>query len=152
MWDKLEVIYEGTNQVKESKINLLWREYELFFMKPVETISSMNSRFSKIVNSLKNLGNEITEEEMVKKILISLSKRWETKVTVLCEVKNLKEYSYDELVGSLLMRKMMMKGKEKEKETTSDKKKRSNLALKISSSSESSTSSEDEDDLALFIR
>ena len=37
VWDKLEVTYEGINQVKESKINLLWRDYELFFMKPDET-------------------------------------------------------------------------------------------------------------------
>ena len=63
VWDKLEITSEGTNQVKESKINLLWREYELFFMKADETISSMNSRFSKIVNALKNLGRNLPEED-----------------------------------------------------------------------------------------
>ncbi|XP_070031686.1 uncharacterized protein [Nicotiana tomentosiformis] len=30
MWDKLEVTYEGANKVKETRINLLVREYELF--------------------------------------------------------------------------------------------------------------------------
>jgi hypothetical protein len=30
MWDKLEVTYEGTIQVKESKISRLIHEYELF--------------------------------------------------------------------------------------------------------------------------
>ena len=57
-------------------------------MKPDETISLMNSRFSEIVNSLKNLGKEITKGEIVKKSLRSLLKRWETKVTVLYEAKN----------------------------------------------------------------
>ena len=94
VWDKLEVTYEGTNQVKESKINPLWREYELFSMKLDETISSMNTRFSEIVNSLKNLGRNLTDEEMVKKILRSLPEKWETKVTVLCEAKDLRRANW----------------------------------------------------------
>ena len=75
VWDKLKVTYEGINQVKESKIKILWRDYELFFMKSDETISSTNSRFSEIVNGLKNLGRNLTEEEMVKKILRSLPEK-----------------------------------------------------------------------------
>jgi hypothetical protein len=38
IWDKLEVTYEGTNQVKESKMNMLVHEYELFVMKKDENI------------------------------------------------------------------------------------------------------------------
>ena len=34
----LEITHEGTNQVKESKINLLVHNYELFSMKENETI------------------------------------------------------------------------------------------------------------------
>ena len=112
----------------------------------------MNLRFYEIVNSLKNFGKEITEEEMVKKILRSLPERWETKVTVLSEAKNLKEYSYAELVDSLLMHEIMMRSKEKEKKTTIEKKKKSDLALKISSSSESSASLKDEDDFTLITK
>ena len=33
IWRLLEITHEGTNQVKESKINLLVHIYELFFMK-----------------------------------------------------------------------------------------------------------------------
>ena len=33
IWRLLEITHEGTNQVKESKINLLVHSYELFFMK-----------------------------------------------------------------------------------------------------------------------
>ena len=32
IWDRLEVTHEGTNQVKESKINMLVHKYELFKM------------------------------------------------------------------------------------------------------------------------
>ena len=34
IWDRLEVTHEGTNQVKESKINMLVHNYELFKMDP----------------------------------------------------------------------------------------------------------------------
>ncbi|GAV84157.1 UBN2 domain-containing protein, partial [Cephalotus follicularis] len=55
MWDLLEVTYEGTNQVKESKISMLVHEYELFIMHDNECISDMFSRLTTIINSLKNL-------------------------------------------------------------------------------------------------
>ncbi|GAV66364.1 UBN2 domain-containing protein, partial [Cephalotus follicularis] len=41
MWDRLMVTYEGTNQVKDTKINRLLHDYELFTMLENENISSM---------------------------------------------------------------------------------------------------------------
>ncbi|XP_070021365.1 uncharacterized protein [Nicotiana sylvestris] len=38
IWDKLEVTYEGTNKVEETRINLLVREYELFQKKDGESV------------------------------------------------------------------------------------------------------------------
>ena len=52
IWRLLEITHEGTNQVKESKINLLVHNYELFFMKENETIVEMITRFTDIVNGL----------------------------------------------------------------------------------------------------
>ena len=39
IWDKLEVTYEGTSRVKETKINLLVTQYEIFKMEESETIA-----------------------------------------------------------------------------------------------------------------
>ncbi|GAV63114.1 UBN2 domain-containing protein [Cephalotus follicularis] len=69
MWDLLEVTYEGTNQVKESKISMLVHEYELFMMHDHESISDMFTRFTTIINSLKNLGKSYPNQELVRKIL-----------------------------------------------------------------------------------
>ncbi|GAV87878.1 UBN2 domain-containing protein, partial [Cephalotus follicularis] len=69
MWDLLEVTYEGTNQVKESKISMLVHEYELFMMHNDEAISDMFTRFTTIGNSLKNLGKSYSNQELVRKIL-----------------------------------------------------------------------------------
>ncbi|VFQ95733.1 unnamed protein product [Cuscuta campestris] len=41
MWDKLEVTYEGTDQVREAKIDFLTQEYEMFRMKEHEKIDEM---------------------------------------------------------------------------------------------------------------
>ncbi|GAV88353.1 UBN2 domain-containing protein, partial [Cephalotus follicularis] len=74
MWDLLEVTNEGTNQVKESKISMLVHEYELFIMHDNESISDMFTRFTTIINSLKNLGKSYPNQELVRKILRYLPK------------------------------------------------------------------------------
>ncbi|GAV88314.1 UBN2 domain-containing protein, partial [Cephalotus follicularis] len=74
MWDLLEITYEGTNQVKESKISMLVHEYELFVMHDNECISDMFSRVTTIINSLKNLGKSYSNQELVRKILRCLPK------------------------------------------------------------------------------
>lgn len=74
IWYILEIIHEGTSKVKESKINLLVHSYELFKIKPSESIGNMYTRFMDFVNRLKALGKNSTNLELVSKILRSLSK------------------------------------------------------------------------------
>ena len=89
IWRLLEITHEGTNQVKESKINLLVHNYELFSMKENETIVEMITRFTDIVNGLEALGKTYKESEKVMKILRSLPSKWHTKVTAIQEAKDL---------------------------------------------------------------
>ena len=72
IWDRLEVTHEETNQVKEIKINMLVHKYKLFKMKPTESIIGMYTRFTDIVNNLKNLRKVYTDADLCKKILRSL--------------------------------------------------------------------------------
>ena len=64
-----EITHEGTNQVKECKVNILVHDYELFSMKDFESIVEMFSRFMVIVNELESLGKTCTKVEKVMKIL-----------------------------------------------------------------------------------
>ena len=50
IWDRLKVTHEGANQVKESKINILVHNYELFKIEPEETITQMFTHFTDIIN------------------------------------------------------------------------------------------------------
>ena len=69
VWRILEITYEGTNQVKDSKVRILANDYPMFKMKPNETIVEMFTRFTYFVNGLDNLGNRVSEEDEVSKIL-----------------------------------------------------------------------------------
>ena len=75
IWRLLEITHEGTNQVKESKINLLVHVYELFLLKDNETIVEMITRFTDIVNGLKALGKSYKESKKVMKTLRSHSSK-----------------------------------------------------------------------------
>ncbi|KAL5578208.1 hypothetical protein UlMin_019907 [Ulmus minor] len=109
IWHTLEVIHEGTNQVKESKISMLVHKYELFQMKHDESITQMYTRFTDIINDLSSLGKKYSMSEKVRKILRSLPKQWEAKVTAIQEAKNLSTLPLDELVGSLMTHETTMK-------------------------------------------
>ncbi|KAL4281389.1 hypothetical protein GQ457_03G010150 [Hibiscus cannabinus] len=76
IWDKLEVVHEGTNEVKETKIGLLNLNYENLKMDPNEDIKSMFNRFSIIVNELKGFGEAISEDKLVRKLIYSLPESW----------------------------------------------------------------------------
>ncbi|XP_070015341.1 uncharacterized protein [Nicotiana sylvestris] len=101
MWDKLEVTYEGTSKVKETHINMMVHDYELFSMKEGESIEEMFARFSKIISDLKAFGKPYTSGDQVRKILKSLPTTWQTKVVTL-EFQDLNKLYYDELRGELI--------------------------------------------------
>jgi len=69
LWDALQVAHEGTNQVKQSRIEQLMRQFELFEMGDHETVMDMYTRFTRIRNELKSLEKSFTTEELVRKIL-----------------------------------------------------------------------------------
>ncbi|KAL6334836.1 hypothetical protein AAG906_022825 [Vitis piasezkii] len=62
----------------------------------------MFSRFMVIVNELEALGKTYTEVEKVMKILRSLPKKWETKVTAIQEAKDLTKLSLEKVIRSLM--------------------------------------------------
>ena len=81
IWDRLQVLHESIDQIKETKIGMLVHQYKMFKMVEHENIDKMTNRFMHIINKLKVLGKKkYTNAEMVRKILRSLSKAWRPKV------------------------------------------------------------------------
>ena len=57
-------------------------EYELFKMKPHESIGEMTNRFNALLTTLRKLGKYFSTEEVNNKILRILPKKdWESRVT-----------------------------------------------------------------------
>ncbi|KAL4297050.1 hypothetical protein GQ457_12G012970 [Hibiscus cannabinus] len=131
IWDKLEVTQEGTSEVKETKIGLLNLSYENFKMEPDEDIKKMFDRFSVIVNGLKGYGEAIPEDKLVRKLIYSLPKSWDSKKTAIIEAKNLKTLKLDELMGSLLTHELMNQGKRDEEKKKEEKKEIVKHAMEI---------------------
>ncbi|GAV69320.1 LOW QUALITY PROTEIN: UBN2 domain-containing protein [Cephalotus follicularis] len=63
MWDRLEVTYEGTNQVKEATTSMLVHDYKMT-MNENEDIKSMFTRFTNIINALQALDKTYSNSEM----------------------------------------------------------------------------------------
>lgn len=149
IWKMLEVTHEGTNQVKETKINILVHNYELFRMLEGETIVEMYTRFTDITNAMISLGKSITNAEMVSKILRSLPKSWKTKVTAIQEAKDLKTLPLEQLIGSLMTYELSLKEDQTKEEE--DKKRRS-IALKSSINDDEEDEDSDLEDFALLTK
>ena len=151
IWDRLEVTHEGTNQVKESKINMLVHKYELFKIEHDKSITAMFTRFTDIINGLKSLGKSYTNSELVRKILRSLPRTWEAKVTAIQEAKDLNTLPLEELLGSLMTHELSMKQHQED-----EVKKKRTIALKSTTSPDYETDeSEDEEqdeEMALITR
>ncbi|PKA66483.1 Retrovirus-related Pol polyprotein from transposon TNT 1-94 [Apostasia shenzhenica] len=160
VWSKLELTYEGTNQVKESKINMLIHDYELFEMNPDESIKDMFTRFTNITNGLISLGKIFTNEELVRKILRCLPREYDAKATAIVEARDLSTLELDMLLGSLTTYELEMKRKKKKKDDEEGARKKKALALRASSppttDSEGDSSKDDEekleDEIALVSR
>ncbi|XP_075084935.1 uncharacterized protein LOC142168175 [Nicotiana tabacum] len=89
IWEALQTAHEGTTRVKQSKIDMLTTEYELFRMKDDESIQDMHTRFTSIINELYSLRKIIPRNKLVRKILSVLPSSWESKVNAITEEKDL---------------------------------------------------------------
>lgn len=134
--------------MKESKINILVHNYELFKMEPNESITQIYTCFTNIINSLKSLGRTFSNEDLVRKILHSLPTSWDPKIIVIEEDKDLSTLSLDELLESLLTHEL--------KQNKDDGRKKKAIALKsaIEEKEESTSSNEKlrDDDMAFVMR
>ncbi|VFQ79655.1 unnamed protein product, partial [Cuscuta campestris] len=150
MWEKLEVTYEGTAQVREAKIDHLTHEYELFSMKENEKIEEMFERFSNIINPLNLLGKTYTDRELVRKVLRSLSPKWRSKVDAIEEGRDFQTTTYDALRGNLITYETTQLSK-----VVEERNKRS-IALPATTSTHNNFDDIDDDsddtDLGLFVR
>jgi hypothetical protein len=69
IWDTLVDMHEGTESIKESKVDVLQSQLDKFKMKDGEGVAEMYSRLALITNEIAGLGSE----EMTEKFIIKRS-------------------------------------------------------------------------------
>ncbi|KAF3638257.1 putative arabinogalactan peptide 20-like [Capsicum annuum] len=109
IWEALQNAQEGTSQVKQSKIDMLTTQYELFKMTEGESIQDMHIRFTSIVNEF-------------------------NKVNAISEAKYLQKMTMDELIGNMKTYEV----KRQQDSESRDSKKEKSMVCKASRSDSSS--------------
>ncbi|GAV89601.1 UBN2 domain-containing protein [Cephalotus follicularis] len=107
-----------------------------------DSVSDMFTRFTTIINSLKNLGKSYSNQELLRKILRCLPKSWTPKVTTIEEAKDLSTLPLEQLLGSLMTHETTMKNHE-----NVEVKKKKTIALKAL---RKESESDEDDDIVLI--
>ncbi|CAM8996361.1 unnamed protein product [Rhodiola kirilowii] len=88
-WDILRTAYEGTDKVRNSRMQMVTTKLEDLRMKEEEIVPEYNTRVIDLSNEVAALGKPVTEERMASKVLRSLPPRFSMKVTAIEDVHDL---------------------------------------------------------------
>ena len=91
----------GIKAVKNSKLQRLTTSFEEIRMDEDKSFDEFYAKNKDIVNFVFNLGEQILEPKIVRKILRSLLERFHAKITVIEESKDLDSIPLTELIGNL---------------------------------------------------
>ena len=113
IWDTLVDMHEGTESVKESKLDVLQSQLDKFKMKDGEGVAEMYSRLALITNEIAGLGSEeMTDKFIIKKILRALDGKYDTVCTLIQMMPNYKDLKPTEVIGRIVAHEMSLKDKE----------------------------------------
>ena len=101
-WETLAKSYQGIAKVNIVKLQNTRRDFEILQMKEIEDIDSFMNRLMSIINHLKIYGENVKYRTVIKKVLRSLSTKFDVVVAAVEEAKDLEKLTVDELMGSLL--------------------------------------------------
>ena len=101
IWETIEIINEGTEEVRENKLEILTSEYEYFKSNPGEGITEVFERYNALINNLNINGKYYSIREVNKKFLLTLPTHLEHRITAIREARDLSEISLERLYGVL---------------------------------------------------
>ncbi|CAH9132625.1 unnamed protein product [Cuscuta epithymum] len=100
-WSILKQEYLGDKKVIMVRLQSLRREMENARMKDKESVQDYLSRITNIVQQMKSYGEDIKPQQVVSKVMRSLTPRYGQLVCAIEESKDLEIYTFEELKGSL---------------------------------------------------
>ena len=97
-WDILETAHEGTDVVKDSKLQVLQTQFELLKMEEDECFNDFEVKLMDIVNQSHQLGDPYSDRRVKQKIMRSLPARFESKMMALEENSTYKDIKPSEVI------------------------------------------------------
>ena len=92
-------MHDGTDSVKESKLDVRQSQLAKFKMKDDEGVAEMYSRLALIINEIAGLGSEdMTNRFIIKKILRALDGKYDTVCTLIQMMPNYKNLKLTEVI------------------------------------------------------
>ena len=101
IWETIEVLCEGTEEVKENQEQILVSQYEAFMAKPSKGLTEMFERFNRLINDLQLHGKFYDKKEINMKFMLTLPEHLEHKVTAIREGRDMSKVSLETLYGIL---------------------------------------------------
>ncbi|KAG5237102.1 TMV resistance protein [Salix suchowensis] len=97
-WDLLRREFRGDDKVREVKLQAARAEFEYMRMAEGESLDHYLTKFFGVINDMKSLGEEITEQRIVQKTLMSLNLKTLRSEEVIASIKvfDRREDMYDE--------------------------------------------------------
>jgi len=100
-WTTLREGYQGSLKVKEVKLQTLTRKFKNMKQKEKETIRDYCVRVKAIINKIATLVEKIEKEIVIKKVLRTLTKKYDHVALIIEETKDLPTIEIDNLISSL---------------------------------------------------
>ena len=101
MWDTIELIMEGTEEVKENRLDILTSQYEAFKSLSGESITQVFERYNKLLNELSIQGKTYPLRETNRKFMLTLPYHVEHKISAIRERDDIHTMSLEKLYGKL---------------------------------------------------
>jgi hypothetical protein len=131
IWDKLKKAHEGTEHVRQGKMDLINRQLEIFFMKDGETVREMYDRLMVLVSDIKPLGSQDWDDSKVtKKLIRAFAPKDKNLTTMIRRDPRYPTMTLNQLLGEILHQELVDPDVEKSLNLKMNK----SLALNASSS------------------
>ncbi|XP_021814207.1 uncharacterized protein LOC110757000 [Prunus avium] len=100
-WDVLRREFRGDKKVRAVKLQAVRADFEYMRMTDGESLDSYLARFFGTVNNLKSLGEDVSETRIVQKLLMSLSRKYKSIVSIIEETRDLDVLRVEEVIASV---------------------------------------------------
>ena len=113
MWDALEKRYEGNEDVKKNKVDLLKKQFAVFKYMKNESLEEIITRYYHLMSELDNYDiDSYTDSEINDKLLDALPAKWDIYTLMIKREADYENKDLEEIIGMLRAYDLNMKKKE----------------------------------------